>query len=475
MTTQAPFSPAQSEVVLPSAVGYVHFNYDAASIARLSKLNGWAYYQNARFELDSIDDLPLDHVWLSNLDLLEHQALVGPKRPHIKSNSFLPMTLSQIKDELAISGDDEKFAHVLVTLGDHLLRLCQATYQGDFLRHLHEQHTFAQAIGATIGMNQRRQPQSGDELHKTIIWENLQEQTHLKTPDDSKPVICLRMPMYRHAAALMQCPLPSEDQPWKEVKVPASSLDDFFARDDLPSIVQVTDLKLPSLLEGIYPSHNSSRYSRKQQWMPSVEAAFLRSIGHVEVGRVFIQPAGYRQTSSWNETVPKITGALQLSYSAQMMCHAHFLSAATYLSNDYWPMHSWWIRSMDRMVMAFAVMPIAAMGLDLISYGEGCAFFQGSPMLIAKAIDMAPRLGLSPTQSAWRNADPEMSKEILNNPSWLPAELSNYEKTALQLSHREIGLTLRLDEAALMAVSSEDMALEAITQIFRGIAHGKSY
>ncbi len=475
MTTEALFSPVDQKVVLPTAVGYVHFNYDTASIARLSKLDGWVYFQNARYELASIDELPQDHVWLSNLDWLEHQALVGTKRPNIKSNRFLPMTLDQIRDELAISSDDEKFAHVLVTLGDHLLRLCQATYQGEFLRHLREQNTFAQAIGATIGMNKRSQAVIDDELHKQIIWDNLQEQTRLKTQDPSKPVICLRMPMYRHAAALMQCPLPSEDQPWQEVHVPASSLDEFFARDDLPSIVQVTDLKLPSQLEGIYPSQHSGRYSRKQQWMPNVEASFLRSIGHLEVGRVFIQKGGYRQSSPWNETVPKVTGALQLSYSAQMMCHAHFLSAATQLSNDYWPMHSWWIRSMDRMVMAFAVMPIEAIGLDLISYGEGCAFFQGTPMQIAKAIDMAPRLGLAPTQSAWRNADPLMSKEILNNPLWLPTELSNYEKSALQLSHREIGLTLRLDEAALMAISSEEMALEAITQIFRGIAHGKSY
>lgn len=465
-----------------TAMGYLHLDFDPASIARLTKLDGWFFCDDQRYDLKHIDNLPRNYVWLSNLDLLEHQALVGPTRPHIKSARFLPMALDQIRGELALkNADDTQFASLLVRFGDNLLRLCQHTYQGDFLRNLTLHPTFAQAIAACIGMNQRQQPKFDDELHTRIIWENLHEQTQLNKEDPNLPLVCLRVPMYRHTNALLKCPLPSESQPWREVKVSASSANEFFSREDIPSVVQVTALKLPTQLEGIYPTHSGLRYSHKELWLPSLEAAFLRSIGHLEIGRVFIQPGGYKDKSPWSERVPSVTKTLQLSYSAQLMCHAHFLSAAMPLNDRYWPMHSWWIRSMDRMMMAFSIMPIAAIdGIRLISYGEGCAYIQGPPGAIAMAIEKAPHLQLVPTQSAWAACDPQRSEEISADPSWCPDEAggipySVYEKNSMSLSRREIGLTLRLDDASLLALASEEDALQAITQIMRGLKSGKSY
>lgn len=459
------------------AVGYVHFEYEGQSLARLDKLRGWAFFQDQRYELQDMDELPKDHVWLSNLDWIKHQALVGPNRMHIKSDMFLPLTLDQIKHELALSDiDHEQFSRVLVSIGDNLLRLCVEAYGEGFLVHLYREKTFSKAIAATIGINQINQPHPDDELHSNIIWNNLQDKTFLADPDPSLPVVCFRMLMYRHAANLMQCPLPYENEAWREVKVAPSSLDAFFAREDMPSIVEVTALKIPSHLEGIYPSLNTSKFERGKRWMPNIEAAFLRKIGHLEVGRVFVQPSGYQPTSPWSNCVPTVNGTLQLSYSAQMLCHAHFLSAAVSITDKYWPMHAWWIRSMDRLVMAMAVMPLVAIdGIKLISYGEGCAFLQGSPIAIGQAISLAPRVGLSPTQSAWKACDYELGKEILANPLWLPDDFTAYEKTSMQLTHREIGLTLRLDEAALLSLSSEELAQQALTQLMRGMAHGRTY
>lgn len=461
----------------PTAVGYVHLNYQASSLARLEKLTGWAFFQNNRYELKSIDELPTDHVWLSNLGWIERQALVGSTRPHVKSNRFFPLTLDQIRHELALEDeDDEGFARILVSLGDNLLRLCVEAYKDDFLYQLRAHPTFAHTIAATIGMNSQMQPNPSDELHTKIIWDNVYEQTALKAPDPNLPNVCFRMPMYRHAEKLMQCPLPAEDKQWIEVSVPPSELDNFFARESMPSVVEVTAFKIPSALQDVYPVNSGGRYKHKNFWLPSIEAAFLRQIGHLEVGRVFVQQGGYQTETPWNKTVPAVTGCLQLSYTAQMMCHAHFLSAAIAVSDNYWPMHAWWIRSMDRQLMMFAVMPLAAIdGLSITSYGEGCVFVQGCPASISNAIEMAPKLGLSPTQSAWKAGDQKANDEIRKNSLWISDDYTLYEKTAIQLSSREIGLTLKLDEAALLALSSEQMANEALTQIMRGIHSGKSY
>lgn len=470
-------SPMTADLPLPEAVGYVHLNYQSHSLARLEKLSGWAFFQNTRYELQNIDELPTDHVWLSNLEWVEHQALVASTRPHVKSNRFLPLTLDQIRHELALEDeDDESFARILVTLGDNLLRLCVEAYKEQFLHHLRYQPTFAHTIAATIGMDKKEQPNIKDELHTSIIWDNVYEQTFLKAPDPSLPNVCFRMPMYRHAENLMQCPLPAENQPWQEVSVPASQLDEFFAHDELPSIVEVTEFKIPSQLDGVYPVNNNSRLKRKNFWLPSIEAAFLRKIGHLEVGRVFVQPGGYRTDTPWNTTVPSVKGCLQLSYSTQMMCHAHFLSAATAIDDAYWPMHAWWIRSMDRQLMMFPVMAITAIeDVTVTSYGEGCVFLQGTPDAISRVIEMAPRLGLTPTRSAWKAGDQKMNNSIRQNNLWLDDNYTVYEKTAIHLSNREIGLTLALDEAALIALSSEQMANEALKQIMLGVSSGKTF
>lgn len=466
--------------VLPGLVGYVHFDIQPHAQARLTALNGWRCNGRGEFaDIKSMEELSRDHVWLSNLDYLSHKAVVPPHLLHIKSNQFLPISLEQMRQELGMAeGQIEDFAKLLCRFGDSLLRLCQWSYDGQFLPHLATQPTFAHAIAHVLGIGEVNSLHVGDELHSRIIWENLQEKTYLNDakPDNdgrAMPVACLRAPMHRHAVAVMSCPVPSDAQCWQEINIPPDEIDAFFAREDIPAIVQVTQIKMPTLLEGIYPTSLDGRYNRREVWMPSTEAKYLRGIGHLEIGRVFIQPSGYKKTTPWQERMPSINGPLQLSYSAQMMCHAHYLSAAVPLSDRYWPMRAWWIRAMDRMLMAFSLMPLREIeGIRLLSFGEGCAYLQGPRTAISQVIQMAPLMGLAPTQSAWRASAKDLSKQILmNQDAWLPESLGLglYERTAYQLSSRDITLTQRLDEGAMLAIADEDAAVMAIKQIMLGL------
>ena len=452
-----------------SAVSYAHLEYDAASLAQLKNIKGWIYTRGAVQPLLSVEALSSDDLWFTNLNWIEYQAIIGASRPHIKSEKFLPIPLSQMRKELGIdTSSDEEFACALIALADNLMRLCAYTYGDDFIKHISTEPTFAQAIAKVLGMADTPPYPANDALHESIIWTALQEKTILnnRAEVDGESVACFRMAMKGHASRIMQCPLPNDSQPWIEVTVEDHELDEFFAQDDLPAIIQIKRLVLPELLAKIYPTHLVGKYNRKDVWLPSIEVKFLRTFGLVEIGRVFVQKAGYLASSPWSERMPSVHRVLELSYSAQLMMHGHLIAASIPLSESYWPLRSFWVTAMDRMLMAIGLFPLQHIeGIEIISYGEGAASIRGPKQAISRAIELAPKFGMLPTQSAWRAASKRMSAETLKSPEWIPAEMSPHEKLAYQLTVYDFSLTLKIDDACMLALHDEQLASQTIQEI----------
>lgn len=473
------FNPSETftETVAPHSVGYLHVEYDPESLARLRNLRGWFYCDGRSEQLKSIDALPSGYIWFSNLEWLEHEAFIGDTKPNIKSSRFLPVSLQQLSREIGIPNtNSEVFAKTITTLADNLLRLCQYTYGSNFLRHLLEQPTFAKAIATCLGMDAR--PQSGidDELHSHLIWSNLQDHTEIRSLKglESAPIACLRASVQRHAQNILAFPLPSNTRPWREVTVQEHEMDAFFANTHIPSLVQVKAIKLPSALEAVYPTSQAGRYSRRELWLPSLEANYLRSLGYLEVGRIFIQPGGYLRSTPWSERCPKVQGALNNSYSANMLMHGHLMSATVPIDKHFWPMHAWWVRGMDRLLLAISLMPLGQIeGFQVLSYGSGYVSFTGSPKAISEAIRMCPKLNLVPTQSAWQISDKKASRRVLWDEAWLPEEMGVHEKTSYRITSHGFDLTLRIDEASMLAMHSEEMAEQAINQALNQSKNGE--
>lgn len=465
------FSPTET-LVEPSnfhSVGYLFVEYDPESQARLHNLRGWYYCDGQTTQLSSINALPSGYIWFSNLEWLEYEAFVGSTRPHIKSSRFLPVSLGQISLEIGMPNtNSEGFAKTITSLADNLLRLCQHAYGSDFLAHLLEQPTFAKAIAACLGMDKRPATGIDDELHSNLIWSNLHDLTEIKSLKglENAPIACMRASIQRHVEHILSFPLPSNDKPWREVTVLEHEMDAFFSNTHIPSLVQVKSLKLPSALEAVYPTSQVGRYNRKELWLPSLEACYLRGLGHIEVGRIFIQPGGYLRSTPWSDRCPKVMGALQNSYSAKLLMHGHLMSAAVPIDKHFWPMHSWWIRGMDRLLLAISLMPLAQIeGFQVLSYGAGYVTFTGTPDAVTEAIRICPKLNLVPTQSAWRASNRKASREVLFDKDWLPETMSQHEQTSYRITSHGFDLTLRIDEASILAMHSEEMAAQAINQV----------
>lgn len=450
------------------SVGYAHWNY-SADVANAHSVGGWCWAEGEVSEFIGAKALDPDVLWLTNLPWEYHVALGVSQHPHIKRHDFLPVPIERLAQELVITPDNpEVYANAMSALGARLIALGQRCYGKALLTQCLAQNTLAQAIAHTLEWSMPDEELTiKGELHREIVWQNLTTHALLRHDVQREDCVVLRAPFFTHARHVLSCPTPSVHEPWVEVQVAAEDKLRYLQEDDLPAVVEVHDCALTSSWASIYDfSSTPHRWARRRRWMSSIEVQFLAELGAVEIGRIFIQPGGYI-CDAMVSSMPNAGDALALSISAGLLSHAHWLSTAIPLTHEFWPARAMWTRSADRLRLA-SVMPAlqSIRGLRIVSYGEGAVYISGPTDAIAEAVRRAPQVGLAPTSSIWSATE---DQSMIQEDTWLPNDLSAYEKTAIRLSNRSIADLLRLDAASIFSLTDESAAIREIASILKDL------
>lgn len=450
------------------SVGYAHWDY-SADVPNAHSVGGWCWAEGELSEFIGAKELDAEVLWLTNLPWEYHIALGVSHFPHVKRHDFLPVPIERLAQELGIKPDaPDVYANAMSALGARLIALGQRCYGKALLQQCLDQNTLAQAIAHTLGWSAPSdQNMISGELHKEIIWQNLTTHALLRHDIQREDCVVLRAPFFTHAKHVLTCPTPSVHEPWTEVHLGAADRLAYITQEDLPAVVEVHDCALTSSWSSIYDfSSTPHRWSRRRRWMSSIEVQFLAELGAVEIGRIFIQPAGYI-CDAMVSSMPNAGDALALSLSAGLLSHAHWLSTAIPLTHQFWPARAMWARSADRLRLA-SVMPAlqAIRSLRIVAYGEGAVYISGPSEAIAEAVRRAPQVGLAPTPSTWSSTE---DQSMIQEQTWLPDDLSAYEKTAIRLSNRSIADLLRLDAASIYSLTDEPAAIREIASILKDL------
>ena len=454
---------------MPQSVGYAHWHYNA-DVANARNVGGWAWSEGEVFDFVGHAALRDDVLWLTNLPWEYHIALGCHGSPHIKRSDFLPVPLERLTQELNITPDDKAlFGNAIAVIGSRLIVLAHQSYGKKVIDYCMRYNTIAQAIAHALGSPQVTDDIQNHEVHSDIVWQNLAPHAVLQHKVQRENCAVLRAPFFAHAQHVLTCPLPSIAEEWIEIEVEPSQRLKYLRAEELPVIVEVLDVALTSSMSNLYDfSSTPHRWSRRRKWMCSTEVIFLADSGGVEIGRMFIQPAGYVcDALTWS--LPQAGAALALSLSAGLLAHAHWLSGAIPLTHRFWPARGMWLRTADRLKLAATLPALGGIKeLQIIGYGEGAVSIFGSPDAIAEAIWRAPNIGLAPTSSTWAATT---DRSAVQDPDWLPASASPYEVAALRLSHRPIADILRLDAASIYSLTDEKSAIREIALLIKEYQH----
>lgn len=466
------------------SVGYAHWHY-SADVPNAPAVGGWCWAENETTEFVGPKGLREDVLWLTNLPWEYHVALGANNFRHIKRIDFLPVPLDRLAQELNITPDmPEAYANAMGVLGQRLIMLGMRCYGERLLEQCLEQNTFAQAIAHTLGFTTPTDPSFLDvmaaptspqldlsataEVHREV-WRNVAPYASLRHDTPREDCAVLRAQWFEHASSVLACPLPTLHEPWVEIEVAAADRLRYLQSEDLPALVEVLDVGLTSSWNALYDfSSTPHRWSRRRRWMCGMEVLFLTEIGAVEIGRIFVQPAGYVcDAMSWS--LPAAGDALTLSPSAGLLAHAHWLSGAIPLTHRFWPARSMWLRASDRLRLACMLPALQGIPtLKLVSYGEGALYVHGSEEAIAEAIRRAPQVGLLPTPSMWsRTQNHTMTREE----SWVPDTFSPFAKAALRMSNRKLSDLLRLDAASIYSLTDESAAVREMASILKEVSN----
>jgi len=456
------------------SVGYAHWHYNA-DVPTPHAAGGWCWANGEMSEFTGAHSLSDEVLWLTNLPW-EYQISLGVHEyPHIKRNDFLPVRLDRLAQELSITPEDPAlYAYAFSLLGSRLIQLGVRCYGRQLLNECLQRNTFAQAIAHCIGWRAPDDEKVNDELHRDIIWSNLTPNALLRHDVKTENCVVLRAPWFEHAKAVLSCPIPDMQEDWLEVHLqPGADKLEYLNQEDLPAIVEVHGMALNGTWDAIYDLSSSPlRWSRKRRWMASNEVLFLaRNRAAMEIGRIFIQPAGYVcDALSWS--MPNAGDALTLSISAGLLTHAHWLSGAIPLSHRFWPLRSLWIRSSDRLRMACMLPTLQGIAnLRLVSYGEGALYLSGPSEALLEATARAPHIGLSPTRSSWLGCE---SKRLSEQKDWLPSSFNSYEQIPHWVPPRPTTDLLRLDQAAILSLTDEPAAVQAIASILKELRNASA-
>ncbi len=450
------------------SVGYAHWNY-SADVPNAHSIGGWCWAEGELTEFIGAKALDANVLWLTNLPWEYHVALGVSLYPHIKRHDFLPVPIERLTQELCIQPDNQNtYANAVSTLCARLIALGQRCYGTALLQQCLDQNTLAQAIAHTLGWSAPvDEHMVGGELHRDIIWQNLTTHALLRHDVLREDCVVLRAPFFAHAKHVLTCPTPSVHEPWIEVQVDAADRQRYIRELDLPAVVEVHDCALTASWASLYDfSCTPHRWARKRRWMSSIEVQFLAELGAIEIGRIYIQPAGYI-CDAMVSSMPNAGDALALSISAGLLSHAHWLSTAIPLTHQFWPARAMWARSADRLLLASNVAALQSIrSLRIVAYGEGAVYISGPGEALSEAIRRAPLIGLAPTPSMWAATQ---DHAMIQEETWLPNQLSAYEKTAIRLSNRSIGDLLRLDAASIYSLTDEPSAIREIASILKDL------
>jgi hypothetical protein len=449
-------------------VGYAHWDYNA-DVPSIHAIGGWCWSEGDLTEFVGAKELASDVLWLTNLPWEYHVALGIKDYPNIKRHDFLPVAIERLAQELNIQPDaQEVYANAMSALGARLIALGQRCYGKNLLQECLKQGTLAQAIAHSIGWAAPTdEGMIDEELHREIIWQNLTTHALLRHDVQREDCVVLRAPFFTHAKNVLACPTPSVHEPWLEIHLAQADRLRYIQQEDLPAIVEVHDCALTSSWASLYDfSSTPHRWARRRRWMSSIEVQFLAELGAVEIGRIYIQPAGYICDATLS-SMPNAGEALSLSMSAGLLSHAHWLSTAIPLTHRFWPARAMWARSADRLRLTSAVAALQSIrNLRIVSYGEGAVYISGPSDAVAQAISNAPHVGLAPTASTWAATS---DHSMIKNETWLPQDFSAYEKAAIRLSNCTIADLLRLDAASIYSLTDESAAIGEIASILKTI------
>lgn len=456
------------------SVGYAHWDYNA-DVPTPHAAGGWCWVNGDMMEFSGAHTLREKVLWLTNLPW-EYWASLGIHHyPNIKRNDFLPVPLDRLAQELSITPDEpDLYAYAMSLLGTRLIQLGVRCYGPDLFSACLEKNSFAQAIAHCVGWRAPADEKVNDELHREIIWSNLTPYASLRHDVARENCVVFRAPWFDHAKAILSCPVPDMQTPWREVHVREADRLAYIRQEDLPAVVEVHSTALTSSWQSIYDlSASPLRWARKRRWMASNEVLFLaENNAAVEIGRIFIQPEGYVcDALTWS--MPNAGDALKLSISAGMLTHAHWLSGAIPLSHRFWPMRSMWLRSADRLHLSTKLRAMQGIPtLRIVAYGEGATYLEGSPEALLEATERAPHVGLAPTRSSWEGCG---SDRLASSKDWLPKDFDSYERIAHWATPRPITDLLRIDQAAIQSLTDEKAAVQSIVSILKGTSSANAH
>lgn len=350
---------------------------------------GWASIDGSpAIRINSISDLKLDVIWLSNLEQTVHWAAALYNTPQIKEARYLRTDINQIVREIGVSPKVVGPAHSAEAVAEvfgRVMRLAK-TYCD---RLTWGRATLIQELAHGLGLFD--EPYENALLDEAFAcsYQDRVDCANSFSPDSGERWITLRRPRLLHAQQLVGDSFLIPRGPWKfigERDMPKKEERFEWLKKNFgggPYMVKIKSMNFfkpsneekfdPKSLLQLGDSILPGRQRRQRQWMPMPELLYVSRFADIEfdsvcVGSFFDEP---------EKILPDLDYLMHHSYSWGVLAENIWMTYASRSINTKAQSktlvspRATWIRSIDRFYCFSSAIAIASKETKIMSYGTG--------------------------------------------------------------------------------------------------------
>ncbi|WP_019025530.1 MULTISPECIES: hypothetical protein [unclassified Thioalkalivibrio] len=393
---------------------------------------GWASKAGGdAFRVNGRQDLPSDHLWVTNLgvqDFPSYRSIGG----NLRRSNFFRTDLSAIADELGLPRDNPfDSVPLLSEIADRASSIAYNEYEFSRIG-LSLRDTIAPAVTENLVT-----PSTYGSRVADLALINAHKTHHVCAMRGTLGARAVRFRWSRsqHADTLMRMPIP--DGAWSQYtgEPPPSAKRDSGGGDSaLYAWLDEVGTEQPALIRLSFEAFDATADSLLQpsgeeavrEWVPVHEAMLMVQHGRVSIRGVLVGQ-GYTSIMPFAGVRPPANGlAGSVSLSNGIVAENYWMVLASLRSDSTAgtrhripaPM-SIWMRAWDRLICFRAAQAFQRAGIPVQSYGGGAVNVSLTPRKYQEALDVCMQQGMTPPM--WLIRDSSISKRKLNRPVGAPA------------------------------------------------------